>query len=278
LRSYPQPHWQGEDIDGKTLFVYWEQGLGDTLQFCRYVALAAAKGAKVVLSVQDRLVRLMRNAGLPAEIIGAGLVPEQFDYHAALASLPMLCGTTLGTIPAAIPYLAAEAERVVHWRTQLGGGFKIGVCWQGNRKGSDVAGRSFPVTMFEAIAGLPDTRLISLQKDESAEQLGEASADLGIESLGSDFDVGPDAFIDAAAVMMACDLIITADTSVAHLAGALGRPTWLALRHASEWRWLLARSDSPWYPTMVLFRQPKLDDWDGVFAAMAQKLGMQIPP
>ena len=277
LRSYRQPPWRGENIAGKNLFVYSEQGLGDTLQFCRYVTLAAAKGAKVVLSAQNELVRLLRGAKLPAEIIGTDLVPEQFDYHVTLASLPLVCGTTLETIPAAIPYLAAEFERVQHWRALLGnGGFKIGICWQGSRKGSDVAARSFALSMLEPIARLPGTRLISLQKDESIDEVNDVSPNLRIERLGSNFDCGPDAFIDTAAVMMACDLVISADTSVAHLAGALGRPTWLALRFASEWRWLQERSDSPWYPTLALFRQPKLDDWGSVFAAMARKLGTQL--
>ena len=270
--------WDGrEEIRGKTLYVYCEQGLGDTIQFCRYANLAAARGARVVLSVQPSLIRILRGLNPSVDVISEALAPAQFDFHCPLLSLPRSFGTTLATIPAAVPYLRPEPERVEHWRRFLGTqGFKVGIGWQGGVSAVDV-GRSFPVASFEKLATLPGVRLISLQKGAGTEQLASLSPELRIETLG-EFDTGPDAFLDTAAVVQNLDLVISSDTALAHLAGALGRQTWVVLKHSPDWRWLLERTDSPWYPRTVLFRQRRNRDWAGVFEDVHRALSVRLTP
>jgi hypothetical protein len=169
--------------------------------------------------------------------------------------------------------LGADADRVAAWRTRIGRhGRRIGIAWQGNPTAAAERGRSIPLRDFLPLAQVPDVRLISLQKHHGVDQLAHLPEGLRIETLGDDFDAGPDAFIDTAAVMQSLDLVITSDTSVAHLAGALGRPVWVALQHVPDWRWLLEGDDCPWYPTMRLFRQTARGDWRGVFERMAQQL------
>jgi tetratricopeptide (TPR) repeat protein len=274
FRNYLQPGWSGKErLEGKTLLIHAEQGLGDTIQFCRYALLAQEKGARVVLAVQDETMRLLRSLGPEIDVVGLTATPDAFDTHVALLSMPLAFGTTLSTCPAGVPYLHAEPEKAATWRDRIGNwGFKIGICWQGNKRAETDIGRSFPVRHFEAIAKLPNVRLISLQKNDGVEQLADLPAGMRVETLGEGFDAGPDAFIDTAAVMECLDLVITSDTAVAHLAGALGRPAWVALKYVPDWRWLLDRSDSPWYPTLRLFRQPASGDWPSVFAAMETEL------
>ena len=259
--------WRGEALAGKTLLIQAEQGLGDTIQFCRF----AAQGEGIVLQVQDRLTRLLQTLPFPVTVIGAQSPPPPCDYHELLMSLPLH-----RAVPAAVPYLAAEPQRTEAWRARIGtAGFKIGISWQGERtvdgeeKEGDI-GRSFPLRLFETIAAIPGVRLVSLQKNEGVEQLNQLAG--RVESLGDDFDAGEYAFLDTAAVMQSLDLVITADTAIAHLAGALGRPVWLALKFAPDWRWLVERQDSPWYPTMRLFRQTVPGDWRGPFDRMAAAL------
>jgi tetratricopeptide (TPR) repeat protein len=270
--------WLGqEDLAGKTLFVRAEQGLGDSLQFCRYLALAQAEGAKVIFSVQDVLVRLMASLEPEVEIVSFQNTPPHFDHHIAMMSLPLALGSTKNNVPADIPYLKAEPDRVALWRDRLGNdGFKIGVSWRGGGLGNVDRGRSFPVGMLMGLAQLGGVRLISLQKGLPAlEQLTHLPPGLRLETL-ENFDEGPDAFIDSAAVMENLDLVISSDTAVAHLAGALGRPTWLALKRVPEWRWGLADRHTPWYPSMRLFRQQAVGAWDGVFAEMESELKMLL--
>ncbi|HSS12922.1 MAG TPA: tetratricopeptide repeat-containing glycosyltransferase family protein, partial [Rhizomicrobium sp.] len=274
---YPQPLRPGEDIAGKTLLVRGEQGLGDIIQFSRYIRLLQDKGAKVILSVQPHLVRLLSSLAPKAEIIAWTDVPMAFDHHIALESLPGFFRTRLDTIPASIPYLAAEPARVEKWKQRLGQGdfkergFKIGIAWRSSAGGASI-GKTFSPTHFAALSKTPGVRLISLQKDEETAELNDLPSGLTIEQLGPDFDAEADAFVDSAAVMASLDLVISADTGIAHLAGALGRPVWVALKHVPDWRWLLDRADTPWYPTMRLFRQPARGDWPGVFAEMATAL------
>ena len=271
-QNYSQPLWTGaEDIRGKVLFAHVEQGLGDTIQFYRYMSFALARGAKMVLSVPDRLLALLKNAEPAVELIGAGQVPAQFDFHIPLASIPLAVGMSAATISASDHYLTAEPERVAHRKSRLGGhGFRIGIAWQGLEQVRGLEGKSFPVAALAKIAALPDVRLISLQKGDGAAQLDHLPAGMTVETY--DFDQGPNAFLDTAAMMLACDLVITADTAPAHLAGALGVPTWVALKQVPDWRWFLGRDDSPWYPSLRLFRQPAMGDWDSVFDAMAVAL------
>jgi tetratricopeptide (TPR) repeat protein len=272
------PVWLGdEDIAGKTLLVYADQALGDTIQFCRYARLAEQRGARVVLAVQAQLRELLASLSPTIRVIGGpGEPPAAVDYHSALMSLPLAFRTTLADIPAHIPYLRADPLRMARWREQLGAaGFRIGIAWQGSRNRID-RGRSVPLAMFAPLAAIPGVRLISLQKDAAPGQPGDRASGMPVEFLDDSFDSGPQAFLDSAAVMMHLDLVISSDTALVHLAGALGRPTWVALQQVPDWRWLLDRADSPWYPTLRLFRQPRRGDWDSVFAAIRQELARVV--
>jgi hypothetical protein len=266
--------WLGAPgIAGRSLLLHWEQGLGDTIQFSRYAKLAKARGARVILMVQRNLARLMGTLDPDIEVCTAAPPPNDVDYHCPLMSLPLAFGTRLDGIPATIPYLFAEPVRVARWRGRIRGSeFKIGINWQGNPQSPADRGRSFPLEWFRDIAQLPQVRLISLQVGPGAEQLRTPPPGMSVESLGDDFDAGPDAFLDSAAAMQSLDLIITSDTALAHLAGALGCPTWLVLQHAADWRWLRERADCPWYPGMRLFRQTRRGHWQEPFAAIHQEL------
>ena len=267
------PEWRGEALRGRHILVYTEQGMGDILHFIRYLPLMQAQGARITFLVVPQLHRLL-GPSLPGVVLSAdsGNVGA-LDFQVPLLSLPMHMATDLATIPGDVPYLAAEPALTTQWRERLGAnGFRVGIAWQGNPQGNVDVGRSFPVAQFVALADLPDLRLISLQKGFGAEQLLRLPEGMTVETLGAEFDAGPDAFVDTAAVMQALDLVITSDTSIVHLAGALARPAWLALKYVPDWRWFQDRADSPWYPTMRLFRQTTPGDWDGVFREIRRAL------
>ncbi len=267
----PFPQWKGEDLHCKRILVYDEQGAGDVFQFSRFLTEICALGACVVFQLRPALHRLLQAFAGMIRFVSTVPPGEDFDFQCALLSLPAVLETTLDSVPASASYLAAESSRAAHWRRRLGDhGFKIGICWQGNPKNKIDIGRSIPLRCFEPMAAVPGVRLISLQKTYGVDQLSDLPPHMTVETLGVDFDAGPDAFLDSAAVMSCLDLIVTSDTSIAHLAGALGRPVWVALKHVPDWRWMLDRGDSPWYPTMKLYRQNKRDAWDEVFAAIAQ--------
>jgi tetratricopeptide (TPR) repeat protein len=273
-RTYPQPLLSGaDDINGKVLLLYAEEGLGDTIQFCRYATLAQAQGAKVILSVQDVLVRLLKFSYPAIEVIGSKVKSSNIDFHNPLLSMPLAFGTDRKGIPATVSYLQAEPDRVRTWASRIGaGGFRIGISWQGNNRVTADVGRSFPLRHFERLSKTPNVRLISLQKNAGVEQLLDLPSDVKVETFRDGFDDGRDAFVDTAAVMENLDLIITSDTAIAHLAGALGRPVWVALKYVPDWRWFLERSDSPWYPTMRLFRQTSIGEWEDVFIEIQKQL------
>ena len=261
---YPQPIWSGEA--GKVLLVRGEQGLGDIIQFSRYIRLLRDRDTRLILMVPPPMVRLLNSLDPTAEIIAWTETPPPFDCHIPLESLPGLFHTRLDTIPASIPYLAAEPALVEKWKDRLGaGGFKIGIAWRSSAAGTAI-GKTFSPAQFAPLANIPGVRLISLQKDDENGELNDLPSGLAVERLGPDFDAGPDAFVDSAAVMQSLDLIISSDTGIAHLAGALGRPTWVALKYVPDWRWMLDRTDTQWYPTMRLFRQAAPGDWASVFA------------
>lgn len=270
--------WDGrQDISGKILWLRADQGLGDTIQFSRYAVMAQDRGAKVILSVQDGLGRLLRGLSPSIEVRERSDPPPAFDFHCALTDLPGAFGTTVDAVPAAVPYLVAEPDRVASWRRYLGSeGFKIGVCWQGSTV-SQVRGRSFPPQALLRIATIPGIRLISLQKVDGTEQLDSPGVNGVIEMLGEDFDAGHDRFLDTAAVIKNLDLIVSCDTSVAHLAGALGHPAWVVLKYVPDWRWMMERSDTPWYPTLTLYRQSAAGVWDDVFDSIYQRLVARLP-
>ena len=275
-RVFDCPLWAGEPAgelpDGKTILLHAEQGLGDSIQFVRYVPMVLARGWRVILEVPRALLGLF-GVIKGVTLVAAGEPLPPFDAHCPLLSLPRAFGTTLSNIPAAVPYLSADAGRASAWRDRLPRyGFRVGVAWQGNPVGKIDRGRSFPLAALAPIARVPGVRLVSLQKNDGEEQLRHLPDGMVVNGLGAGFDQGPDAFLDTAAVMDSLDLVITCDTSVAHLAGALGRPAWVALKAVPDWRWMLDREDSPWYPTLRLFRQTTPGDWDGLFARMAGEL------
>jgi tetratricopeptide (TPR) repeat protein len=266
----PLPHWRGQPLEGRRILVWDEQGLGDLIQFCRYLPLLAARGADVTLFGRKSMFRLLSTLPSPPHFVEAAGAPEGFDYQSALMSLPFAFGTSLASVPAEAPYLHAEAARTAAWAQRIGRqGFRIGICCHGNMKIN--LKRNLPLAGFAGLAAIPGARLINLMKDPEPE-----AADFALESFGPDLDAGPDAFLDTAAVMANCDLIVTSDTSIAHLAGALGRPVFLALRHAPDWRWLATGTRSPWYPTMRLFRQTQRGDWTSVFAEIVEAVQGKI--
>jgi tetratricopeptide (TPR) repeat protein len=263
------PDWSGKVVQGERLLTMNDHGLGDTIQFSRYAPLAARAGAQVTFLCPGKLHRLFA-AYEGVRVVEQVDDAEAFDAQIAVSSLPRAFGARLDTIPAAIPYLKPEEALRSKWAARIGArGFKIGISWQGNPNPEADIGRSIPLAAFAPLAALPNVRLISLQKGAGAEQLAKLPQGMIVETLGDDFDAGPDAFVDTAAAMAHLDLIVTCDTSIAHLAGALGLPVWVALKKVAEWRWLRDRADSPWYPTMRLFRQRERGDWQEVLARIA---------
>jgi hypothetical protein len=270
--TFSEPPWRGEPLNGSTILLWAEQGLGDTIQFIRYSAWVKQLGARVLVECPPTLhVLLSTVVGIDRFVVASG---ARFDYYVPLLSLPAVLGTTLATVPAEVPYLHAAPERVAHWKSELAGikGFKVGIAWQGSTRFLGDYFRSLPLAQFAPVAACPGVKLFSLQKGTGSEQLASWSGPAEIVDLGSSLDVEGNAFVDTAAVMMNLDLVITSDTSIAHVAGALGVPVWVALQETPNWRWLVGREDSPWYPTMRLFRQSRLGDWEGVFAEIAARL------
>jgi Tfp pilus assembly protein PilF len=265
-----QPPWDGKPLEGKSILILAEQGLGDALQFCRYAGLAARQGGRVTVACRQPLERILGGCtGVGRVISEKDPIPE-FDCYAPLLSMPRICGTSLETIPAEVPYISVDPALEARWRAELGAieGFKIGVAWQGNPDHGKDRQRSFRLAQLEPLAKAPGVCLISLQKGLGHEQLG------GLDGRFPVIDLGPrlEDLADTAAVVRNLDLVVSPDTSLAHLAGALGARVWLALPQAADWRWLTGRDDTPWYPTMRLFRQARWGDWDAVFACMAASI------
>jgi tetratricopeptide (TPR) repeat protein/SAM-dependent methyltransferase len=276
-RNYPQPHWQGESLAGKTLLLYTEQGLGDAIQFARFIPELAAQGARIVLEVHPQLMGLMRRLAGVSEIISAwGEVPP-FDIYLPIMDIPGVLGLMPDTIPRKVPYLSAEPERIARWRERIGAhGFKVGIAWEGFGGTPRKKLRSAALSCFAPLADIEGVCLISLQKQAPDAPTEPFIERLGVETIGPDFDSGPDAFLDTAAVMESLDLIITIDTSIAHVAGALARPVWIALTKVPDWRWKMEGRDSVWYPTAQLFRQTVDGEWPSVFAEMAGELAKTV--
>ena len=277
-RIFPRPPLTSlADIQGKTIFVHYEHGFGDTLQLYRYLELLHQRGAKLLFHVQKKLQRLLTPRSNFITFVELDDPSLSYDYHVPMLSLPLVFGTTLATIPAKVPYIATDEALVDKWRARLGGGdFKIGICWSGSLthiKGHN--GRIFPLTCLEPLAKLLGVRLVSLQKGEGEGDLKSLPAGITVDSF-DDLDAGPDAFVDTAAIMRCVDLVITNDTSVSHLASALGVPAWVALQFAADWRWLRDRADSPCYPTLRLFRQKSDRDWSDVFQEIEMRLRRQL--
>lgn len=259
--GWPVPEWAGQSNPGRVL-VFADQAAGDVIHFARYLPVLRDTGADVTLVCRPRMQRLLRTASAGIEVVGT--VPEQgpFDFQIPLSNMPFACRTSLQNMPDA-PYIAAEDDLVRLWRARIGThGFKIGLCWRGSQDWRSDPKRSVPLGGLRPLALVPGVRLISLQMaDNIGPDLDSFSA-MGIETLGSDLDMGSDGFIETVAVMANLDLIVTCDTSIAHLAGAMGCPTFVLLQLVPEWRFMVERADSPWYPSMRLFRQIEQDVWD----------------
>jgi tetratricopeptide (TPR) repeat protein len=275
--TFSQPRWDGSPLEQRSVLLQAEQGFGDTIQFIRYARLVKDRNprATVVVECQPPLAKLLANSPGIDCLVAQGETLPRFDVHLPLLSLPLIFQTTVETIPSEVPYLFAADTLVEQWRVRLSGigGFRIGINWQGRPGGGDFRKRNIGLQCFQRLAEIPGVTLISLQRGPGRDELLSSSNDMRIVDLGDDFDTAQGRFMDTAAVMKNLDLVITCDTSIPHLAGALGVPVWLALPYVPDWRWLLDRSDSPWYPTMRLFRQVRLADWEGVFENMAAALG-----
>ncbi len=281
-RGLSQPRWQGEPLGRRTILLYGEQGFGDTFQFIRYARLVKEHhpDATVFFECHPPLNRILATySGIDGLFIGGSELPR-FDTHCPLLSLPGIFQTSPTTVPTGVPYLFADAALVERWRESLHGlsGMRVGINWQGHPALSEWRRRDVPLSMFQALARVEGVTLVSLQKDESKSESPLSKVEgprPAIVDLG-EIDMEHGAFMDTAAIMMHLDLVITADTSVAHLAGALGIPVWVVLPCMPDWRWLLDRSDSPWYPTMRLFRQKKFDDWQSVFEEIHAALMIEV--
>jgi len=264
------PQWRGEeDVRGKTIFLVAEQGFGDVIQFVRYAPLLAARGAKVVLGVQRPLKALLATVAGVSQVLGDSEPLPDFDLCCPLLSLPFAFGTELSTIPADVPYIRAYEERVAKWQSRLPqhGRLRVGVCWAGTSQHSNNSRRSLTLDRFATILSVQDVDFVSLQREvESADSA--ILRDYGVTELGGEFED----FADTAAVLSMLDLVITVDTSVAHLAGAMAKGVGVLIPFSPDFRWMLHRSDSPWYPTMRLFRQSVMGEWSEPLARLRQEL------
>jgi len=270
------PRWDGSALAGRTILLTREQGLGDVLQFIRYLPLVQGRLGRVLLAAPRRWLPILRScAGVDAanvEFCDEAEPLPPFDVHAPLASLPCVFKTDLASIPARVPYLSAPQDLVERWRERLGNAkdLRVAINWHGNPENLAARQRWIPLNQFAPLAGIEGVRLVSVQKVGGLEQL--VLAPFPVENLGPELDEGAAALVDTAAVIQNVDLVITNDSAVAHLAGALGVPTWVALPADPDWRWLLDRADSPWYPSLKLFRQSQRGDWAEVFTRIAAEL------
>jgi tetratricopeptide (TPR) repeat protein len=268
------PRWNGEPLGGRTIVLQAEQGIGDTLQFIRYAPLVAQAGGVIILNVPPSLARLCGSAiSAATRTVPFNEILPAFDCHAPLLSLPRILGTTLGTIPARTPYLSAPPDCVACWQRELSGldGMRIGVAWGGNPAHENDHNRSIAFSHMFTLFASRRVRWYSLQVGEREADVRTA-AEFGIVDLSTRLTD----FAETAGVVTALDLVITVDTAVAHLAGALGKPVWLLLPHVPDWRWLLDRDDSPWYPSMRLFRQTRRNAWPEVIANVARALSLAV--
>jgi tetratricopeptide (TPR) repeat protein len=275
MRPMRQPAWDGQLLQGRTVLLWCEQGLGDTIQFARFVPQVKAQGGRVVLECPEPLRSLFGSLAGVDELVPEGAAASlTYDCHAPLLSLPLLLHTTLATVPADVPYLHADPGLVERWRQRLASfdGLKVGLAWQGNPHHRWDRWRSVPLSLLAPLAAVPGVQLVNLQQGPGAEQRATLRGRFDVWDPGDELAALPGAWANVAAMMSCLDLVVSVDTATAHLAGALAVPVWVPLPALSDWRWLLGRDDSPWYPTMRLFRQRDLGDWGPVIAGMAMAL------
>jgi len=266
--------WDGSSFAGKSLFVHYEQGLGDNIQFARYLPMVKARGGTVIFQTLKPVIGLLH--GFPGidrivEYNPDESVSYSFDIYASLLDMPQIFGTTVETIPAVVPYIFADASKTHRWAERITeGDFKIGIAWAGSPTHGNDRYRSCSLEDFARLADIAGVRLYSLQKGQAAEQIAYFADTINVVDLGKDFAD----FTDTAAAVENLDVVVSVDTSVLHLAGAMGKTVWALLPFAPDWRWMLEREDSPWYPTMKLFRQQTLGQWEPVFERIAEAIKM----
>ncbi len=283
-RKFDQPMWDGSDPFNKTIFIYAEQGLGDTFQFVRYAKELKERGATVILQVQKPLKDIIQLCPYVDLVVTRNQRPKHFDYHIALMSLPLMCNTTLKNVPKDIPYLYADKNLVNQWKNKLAHdkNFKIGICFRGNTQYQTnslkraVKAKSVSVEQFKQFADIPGVTLYSLQKMNDQEEVQILQNNQWLTIAGPDIDKANGRFMDTAAIIANLDLVITIDTSIAHLAGGMGKETWLLLPKPADWRWMLDRDDTPWYPQMRLFRQKTKDNWLQLFDHVMHELTQHV--
>jgi tetratricopeptide (TPR) repeat protein len=269
--DFSQPLWDGANIDRLTILLHTEQGLGDTIQFIRYSPLIAQKGAKVIVACQREVGSLLRSVEGIEQVIEREKDLPEFDVYCPLLSLPLIFNTTLESIPAKVPYIKVDSLLVQKWRNKVqydDSKLKIGLVWAGKPEHKDDRNRSCLLDNFSPLAELSDIAFYSLQKGAASEQAKNPPK--GMKFIDYTEEISD--FSDTAALIQNLDLIVSVDTSVVHLAGALGKPVWTLIPFSPDWRWMLNREDSPWYPTMRLFRQPSPGDWESVITKVKDEL------
>lgn len=269
--DHPQPRWDGSPLNGKCILLHAEQGMGDTIQFIRYAPLVAGRGGKVILQCQPPLVRVMKSVVGLDQVVGQNEPLPPFDVHRQLLSLPYVFGTRPGTIPAPMRYLQPEPQKVEAWALQIGDAsadLKVGLVWAGQKGYTDDRNRSLALPMLAPLAAIPRVRFFSLQKGPAAIE-AKQSPGLPIVDLSNDLTD----FAETAALVENLDLVISVDTAVAHLAGAMGKPVWVLLPFVPDWRWGMGpRAGSPWYPSARLFRQVATGQWGSVIEELTRSL------
>lgn len=266
------PCWDGSSFESKRLLVHYEQGLGDNIQFVRYLPMVKERGGKVIFGTLKPLIGLLQNFPGIDELVEyqpGRKLPLEYDVYISLLDIPDIFETKVETIPAEVPYIYANPAKVEYWKKKIEGpDFKVGIVWAGSPKHGNDHYRSCSLRNFEPLGEIEGVRLFGLQKGRATKQMGEFTETISVTNISENFSD----FTDTAAVIENLDLVISVDTSVLHLSGAMGKPTWALLPYACEWRWMLNRQDSPWYPTMKLFRQSRWCDWDSVFQCVTEQL------
>ena len=271
-RTFDKPMWDGSDLKGKTVLVHHEQGFGDMIQFARYLPMIRERGGRVVVEVQPELARLMGSVDGVSQVFNRGQTPPKFDFYIPMMSLARIFGTGLDSIPADVPYVAPLDPNAVQLPASLGKIKRVGISWAGRPTHRNDKNRSAGFKHFIEILGLPGLSVYSLQKGDAAKDIAEH----GCAGLVTDLSERVRDFADSASVLSQLDMVITVDTALAHLAGAMGKPVWVAVPFVPDWRWLRDREDSPWYPSMRLFRQRRHGAWEGVFSDIRRALRDEI--
>ena len=275
------PIWDGDKLEGQSVVLTAEQGLGDTVNFVRFARILQQQGANTIVYCQPQLMALLQSSQRYVGNVYPNNLPlqRQVDYQCSLLDVADVLRIQEASIPGDVPYLLPAENLLMYWRQKLNERprrFRVGIAWQGNPEHQADAFRSIPLRFFEGLAGIESVELISLQSGFGEQQMQNWQGQQPLHSLGQGVDKSSGAFMDTAAIMQSLDLVITSDTAIAHVAGSMCVPTWIALGYIPDWRWLLQREDSPWYPTVKLFRQSTMGEWSSVFKNICEQLGLLV--